>query len=114
DPEQPHHLGVGAAEHHLAASAAIAVTVETLPGAHDQGNAGRVDEVTLGEVDHHPRALVGPEGFEAPVELGSGVHVELTAHGKSPNSVLEPLPLNSKRNRIHPAILAQGIWTSPA
>src|SRR5918994_3027202 len=76
-------LVVLAADHE---ATAVAVAVEALPGADDQGDPGGVDELALGEVDQD-RALIALERLlQGPLEIGGGTQVQLAAYRDSPDA----------------------------
>ena len=106
DLQQPPHLVVVRAEDQPAL-ALVAAAVEPLPGAHDQGDPGRVDELALGEVEHDRGAGIRERLVELPLELRRRVHVQLAADGEGANAVLELLALHLEGNRAHRPILPQ-------
>ena len=109
DLEHPPHLVVAAADHDPAAAVAVGAAVEPLPGAHDQGDPGRVDELALGEVDQD-RGVVGRDRLlERALQLGGGAEVELAAHGDDADPAVELGGGCLEGRRIHAPMLPQAI-----
>src|ERR1044072_2426218 len=101
--QQPPHLVVVRAEHESPFPLAVCVAVEALPGAHDQRDPGRVDELALAEVEDDFRSRLGKRPLELLLQLGRGIHVELAAHCEGADAVLELLAVDLVRNRAHGA-----------
>src|SRR5262249_55087024 len=61
----------------VADSAEGELPVELLPGPHEQGDAGRVDELAAAQIDQQGGGRIREGPLQLPLELGGGVHVEL-------------------------------------
>lgn len=97
-------LIVLAAEHQ---NAAVFAALQALPGADDEGDAGGIDELALGEVDQD-RSLVAVERLvERALEFGSGAEVELATNGDRSHSVLELADFDLEGGWIHGSMLPQ-------
>jgi hypothetical protein len=84
DLQDPPDLVVAAADRE--AALAIAAAVDLLPGAHDQGDPGRNDQLSGGEVDHH-RAPGCQRRLQLVLERGRGVEIQLAADSDDADAV---------------------------
>jgi D-mannonate dehydratase len=99
---------------------AVAAVIEALPGADDQRDPSRINELALREVDKQ-RAFAALKRFlKRTLQIGSGAEIKLTADGDRPDTLFKISDLYLEGSGIHGSMLPQAgfsasvcfVWSS--